>query len=84
MPLSMGSSDNSHCRGLDSDRSLFTGIVIIGTSLSGAGGLTTIATDDKDVKLGVSIGSIVLAAGTALFTKLAGDSASAWVRDCSQ
>jgi hypothetical protein len=84
MPLTMGSSDSTHCRGLDSDRSLFTGIAIIGTSLSGTGGLTSIAIDDKNVKLGLSIGSIVLAAGTALFTKLAGDSASAWVRDCTQ
>lgn len=75
---------SEYCRSLDSTHRT-AGLFGKGAAvLSGGAGLSTIATSDKDARLGLAIGSVsagAVAAGAIFFSEAA---ANSWARDCSK
>lgn len=71
------------CDALDSRRSWYSAAVKGFAFAAGGQGLASIATDDKELRIGLAVGTVVMGAGAALFGQLEGTTDERWAEECA-
>lgn len=71
-----------HCISLDEEHRIWAGVAEGSGVLAGGAGLSAIPTDNKDLKVGLLIGSGVAGAFAAASVKISSDAAASYVKEC--